>query len=115
MTAEQQGHTPGEWLMEPGDTVICIRATAEHESYRIADVGGMPYWKKFTETDKANARLIAAAPDLLAACRATRKAFEALFAISPLSAGGKTINHTDLNEAGRLADIAIAKAEGRSS
>lgn len=62
-------HTPGPWLTEPGDTIICIRSTAEHGSHRIADVGALPYWKKFTGIDEANARLIAAAPDLLDAIR----------------------------------------------
>jgi hypothetical protein len=101
-------HTPGPWLQEPGDTVICIRATAECESYRIADVGGMPYWKRFTETDVANASLIAAAPDLLAALNEC-----ASYIISPLRMTG------DTDEAARRAAIferaraAIAKAEGR--
>ncbi len=93
-------HTPGPWLQEPGDTVICIRATADHESYRIADVGGMPYWKRFTEADKSNARLIAAAPDLLAACKEFVRKVDAGEAKS-------TRSYAQMN-------AAIAKAEGTS-
>jgi hypothetical protein len=58
-TSPSPAHTPGPWrLMNHNE--IC--ADNEHESY-IADV--------FDETDnwRANARLIAAAPELLDACK----------------------------------------------
>ena len=58
--------TPEPWTTVPGDTVICVYGP---ENYRVAAVGGMPYWKRFTKTDEANARLIAAAPDLLEALK----------------------------------------------
>lgn len=58
-------HTPGPWERTPGDSVIDIAADGKH----IAIVGSSPYWKRFTATDEADARLIAAAPDMLAALR----------------------------------------------
>lgn len=67
--ADELKHTPGPWLTEPGDTMIGIRAESQQGFYRVADVGGEPYWKKFTPTDEANACLIAAAPDMLAALK----------------------------------------------
>lgn len=56
-------HAPGPWVGEPGDSVIVVRSGQDE----IATVGSVPYWKRYTETDAANAALIAVAPDLLAA------------------------------------------------
>lgn len=106
-------HTPGPWHVHkgyPGSGPwdrTSIDAGPEHSSTVIATVNTM------IDGHEANGAALAAVPEMLAACRAIRKTFEQLLAISPLSAGGKPIDHRNLNEAGRLADIAIAKAEGR--
>lgn len=56
----KSSHTPGPWSLTPGDSVIEVAAYGEH----IATVGSVPYWKRYNETDKANASLIASAPDM---------------------------------------------------
>jgi len=56
------GHTPGPWTY-PGGTGNFVGGP---DRIRVADVGGM---ERSPEERQANARLIAAAPDLLAACK----------------------------------------------
>ena len=56
-------HTPGPWDFIKGDARWFVRAAGMD----IASVGTVPYWENFKPVDEANARLIAAAPDLLAA------------------------------------------------
>ena len=55
------GHTPGPWTY-PGGTGNFVGGP---DRLRIADLGGL---ERSPEERQANARLIAAAPDLLAAC-----------------------------------------------
>jgi len=52
------GHTPGQWFLRGDDPCLVV---CEAEYFAIADCAGG------TERDEANARLIAAAPDLLEA------------------------------------------------
>lgn len=88
-------HTPGPWLVlrdpEVGGPLVAT------EDVAIADVmemeGGM---------SEANARLIAAAPDLLAALRQVVE-----------SAYPNPDEHPTMTAAWRVAEAAIAKAEGR--
>ena len=60
-------HTPGPWYVSY-DTVS-IRQFNSQQSPFIADTAG-------TENGEANARLIAAAPDLLEACQIAARLFE---------------------------------------
>ena len=87
--------------MQPGDTVITIRPGTPGSWDTIAEVGGQPYWKKFTTEDEANARLIVAAPDLLATVRCIRDAI-ANCGDQPICAWAGALN------------AVIAKAEGGS-
>ena len=84
-------HTSGPW--EAREYYTGCLASVHAGDYRIADMvlppGGIP-------TNDANARLIAAAPDLLAALEAMRDA----------------IIPTEDRYAAILADAAIAKAKG---
>lgn len=70
-------HTPGPWVVTPGDSVVAIHS---EDGKRVAATNTQTYYQKYTETDMANARLIAAAPDLLAALkdamRSSRKDFK---------------------------------------
>lgn len=60
-------HTPGPWTAEPTDNGFAIRAKAYAEQFAPVRVYSMP---GHGPTSEANARLIAAAPELLAACKA---------------------------------------------
>lgn len=92
-------HTPGPWIVQPaktGDTLAMIRAalpgySGTRKIAEVTDVG--------TAGD-ANAALIAAAPELLAACKAT---LAKIISMEIRATWG---------EAQTLA-AAIAKAEGR--
>lgn len=60
------GHTAGPWAIRRGHSVVEVRTVAGLE---IAATTGGDYWKNFSDEALANARLIAAAPELLAALR----------------------------------------------
>lgn len=64
-------HTPGPWDAEvPPSCMLCTRDIRSDDGKTIALIGYRDYANDVSE-DVANARLIAAAPDLLeAACRA---------------------------------------------
>lgn len=108
-------HTPGPWSShgcsvyqdstwkdgtQSGGRVIALA----HEQ---ADVDGMP-----SDEDLANARLIAAAPELLAACRATL-AYLGCEA-EELDREGKHNAAANTRELAAQLRAAIAKAEGRT-
>ena len=105
-------HTPGPWIV--GVTVD--RAYGEWPVFRLRDMND-------ADPDgaevQANARLIAAAPDLLAACEAARAALETCdpwTEIGPSGQGGDELGmkfDESLVEAAKVAtDAAIAKAKG---
>ena len=86
-------HTPGPWTRS--DDIISAG------TLHVAMVTVFP------ENWKANARLIAAAPDLLAVVREVAEAF--------LTSAGKPWGYCSINESTRArAQAAIAKAEGTS-
>jgi hypothetical protein len=60
-------HTPGPWLVRETDTSVKVRT--EHESICIMSI--KPYSGRIEE-GRANARLVAAAPDMLAALQDAR-------------------------------------------
>ena len=92
-------YTPGPWEVRWDYTrdrgIICV----EHPAYDALDVV-LPYWAKTAKEHKANARLVAAAPELLNACLLAADCIDKFK--GKLSPGAKD----------RLL-AAIAKAEGR--
>ena len=99
------GHTPGPWFFVPGPTDKHghSRAVVYHGSENICNlyVAG----RKRDDTVMGDAALIAAAPELLAACLAAQ---EALYVCA---AGGETGFDKKYNALDTLR-AAIAKAEG---
>jgi hypothetical protein len=89
-------HTPGPWEL---DDELCVYATSGRPAKEVARVIG------WTLEDIANASLIVAAPDMLAALRA------ALLVIGG-TAGYRDGQPSVLNAA-HLTRTAIAKAEGK--
>lgn len=93
--------TPGPWKVEQSDHWLWV-AGPDREENVICDIVGRNSkpGEDLTPEDAANARLIAAAPDLLAACKAAIVKFK----------------HTPLDRISVAADMlrdAIAKAEGK--
>ena len=86
-------HTPGPWFIDD-DIVVNNGIAVRSEDYGVAKVWN--YWAGEAATNKANARLISAAPDMLAALKLARDALGA-------------------NAARDAVDNAIARAEGASS
>lgn len=90
-------HTPGPWY--------CVDTSNHAHDYRLLAANGVPLPLNVVANDhseqRANARLIAAAPDLLAALRGMVCLYEFMHARNP---------HTDSRPLQALA--AIAKAEG---
>ena len=68
------GHTPGPWAVVPSVRFGSFDGKTTVASYGISNgsewVCAIPCYAANTEPSAANARLIAAAPDLLAACEA---------------------------------------------
>ena len=99
-------HTPGPWRTHkpgttPDDFPMNGRITTERSVW-IADVMGL------NEECEANARLIAAAPDSLAACKLLLDVLERMTADTK---GEFAIPSDDLFAAMKTAHAAIAKAE----
>ncbi len=93
-------HTPGPWTLEKGHAVGSV--IAEAGDYSITAPDGVHDWFS-ADVEMANARLIAAAPELLEALRSLADRWEILCeVIKPL------IN----DEAYVAARAAIAKATG---
>lgn len=93
-------HTPGPWTTD-GDRVGRI-VPKDNKFFSVAAVGGFDH-----EELKANARLIAAAPQLLQACRAIIKWIELDNQDDPV------IEELTLTTVSELAMEAIEKAEGK--
>lgn len=106
-------HTPGEWTCEHGtsdqfhihnEVGLCIASTCDRAQHPDSAAA------KTYEEDEANAELMAAAPDLLAACRVMDLACRNL---ESHAHEGRTSISGEMEKA--IADLraAIAKAEGR--
>lgn len=113
-------HTPGPWkIIGKYGAIVADADTGCDDAQSVKDYGGHLVCESVMRTP--NARLIAAAPDLLAACRA-------LYAVSPdcpynsekcaeimAEAGWNPEDHADEpwdEYADRIAKAAIAKAKG---
>lgn len=89
-------HTPGPWTIKHGTNIMGIRWDVGHEG-SVATCGGMQSnMVECRPESEANARLISAAPDMLAALEKI--------------ASGAYANH---ELAGDIARAAILKAKGR--
>lgn len=109
-------HTPGPWQIMPEEcdrTYIRIRGSLLGGRYKIANVITPIYTgveRKESDETRANARLIAAAPELLEALKLVRSI------ISDGAAVGFNPNHGDWAErlyaSQSTSHAAIAKAEG---
>ncbi len=98
-------HTPGPWVAEPdlyGNGGIAIRPAdkAKYSSWDLAYIKGTP-----TELDKANARLIACAPELLETLKMV------LENDNRFCSSESQLSVTQVNQIMQ----AIAKAEGRDN
>jgi len=67
---EEAGHTPGPWFVDPDDTLAIRAPDGDDEPWHVAEV--IEYCGEGDQTE-ANARLIAAAPDLLEALKELHK------------------------------------------
>lgn len=95
-------HTPGPWRIEQG---IYIMPPENSTQFSICKMGGI----QREESRKANARLIAAAPDLLAAAKRAQELISSAIDLEYVS--GKPGDPAAV--IWRELDAAIAKAEGR--
>lgn len=106
-------HTPGPWMLHaPGSMRACDGRHGSADGCRTiveAEIVGVP-----RPEAEANARLISAAPELLAALKEMADMMEMLWEAVPW---GQTFNLDAklLNEAPLHAKAAIAKAEGATS
>ena len=100
-------HTPGPWTVHNSPTGIDVTVTAftpiNHNPISVARVYGPGPLSRATDTRNANARLIAAAPDLLHQLK------EVVFAYHDES---KTSLEIRMQAALEGVAVAIAKAEG---
>jgi hypothetical protein len=107
-------HTPGPWMVEPhsdeDETLyVCADYTLTPEGFaRATWIAECDLQDGNLEENGANARLIAAAPELLRAARAL-----AAMRLWVLSYDGTVFDKPRLLAEINLADAAIAKAEGR--
>jgi hypothetical protein len=99
-------HTPGPWFISKKGGRHCVDASSgeEGEDYRIALTWRSPF-SPVPEQAAANARLIAAAPDLLAACLAFHEAMDTI---------DDRRRDRRLIAAEKLAKAAIVRAGGRT-
>jgi hypothetical protein len=101
-------HTPGPWATEYYEDSINIVSTDPNPELYITLLAH-PETGELTEQDWANARLVAAAPELLEALKLMLKAYQDGVFTMP----GYTPLLERVSEAAHAAKDAIAKAEGR--
>lgn len=104
-TTANQGHTPGPWMVGTrldGDNTIKVGVPINEDKtlHTVAYIAPRPSYEK-GNPQLSNARLIAAAPELLEACRAM---------LSPFEDEEESILLADALD---LLKAAIAKAEGK--
>ena len=94
-------HTPGPWRMEQSQKYHSIRVVGA-DNKPVASFGNQARWIGYTQM-LANARLIAAAPELLEACE---------MALNTLNGLAHFLNDVEQDTIEYLL-LAIAKARGR--
>ena len=100
-------YTPGPWRLEVEADALHVYSPRE-EILHFSDAG----WDEFTRaTYEANARLIAAAPDLLAALEAVLRTTD----INALAGSGWTQSPAAPPNILKIAYAAIAKATGKEA
>ena len=102
-------HTPGPWKVEESQTsvqTLDIVKIGEHGREQVDPIAVVAF-ADLASITLSNARLIAAAPDLLSALRQIRSIVESRPPYENSSAEG------DLESIHQLADTAIAGAEGK--
>lgn len=116
ITEQQAAHTPGPWSVcfdhpdpECRDSIAYIRPTSPVDGFWEANEIGTVYACDGSDERKANARLIAAAPDLLEALIAAEAALNRIRCTS------RTVPWEDTGPAVEQARAAIAKATGAQS
>lgn len=97
-------HTPGPWNLQHCDTGWTVGPNAQRRGDHVADVHEHQSGAMSDATAAANASLIAAAPDLLAACEAAIKA-----------TGGSEHWQGETRAFLLLAEAAVAKAKGETA
>jgi hypothetical protein len=104
-------YTPGPWFVMPEDPpmrrsrLVMDQPNLEPDGPRMA----LAYvWGRTDEIAEANARLVAAAPELLAACKSIKEDLEDRL-LDTASPGTRQTLRAQVD----LLDRAIAKAEGR--
>lgn len=103
-----QTHTPGPWVVARGDSVYARRG----DGIPLAPIADCNTSRTVTAADRAaNAALIAAAPELLAALRALLPVIDKAWEYDGDVFG---MLHNAAVDADAAARAAIAKAEGRS-
>lgn len=107
---KRREHTPGPWSIESGDSVYSQADYAAlsqrgHTAHALCTIHAIPFSKGDTD---ANARLIAAAPDLLKACRLM------LDAVNEHHKDGSILWVSPGTTAWELLTDAIAKATGEN-
>jgi hypothetical protein len=106
-------HTPGPWTLEAGRNFI----TPDGEFYLSygKDKHGNPKFKNFCALD-ANARLIAAAPELLKESECNRRVMSEVLAVYEHLAGteDEPAWYQDIQDAHDRTSAAIAKAKGQA-
>ena len=116
-TQERVQHTPGPWKIVKRGNQIGLRTlfvTDEQNRQRLFDAGRLGS-RNISETDEANARLIAAAPELLEALKHVQASLIPVKVRQGESRMDAAIRWgVERTAANAQARAAIAKAEGRS-
>lgn len=105
MNDKRTTHTPGPWAVNPA--VARVDAFVSNGAVPICQMLWPTAWRTEAETD-ANARLVAAAPDLLQELKIARR-----YIAIQRNDLGEVLNDDAVTDLERI-DAAIAKAEGRS-
>jgi len=111
-------HTPGPWTADTNPRMATVWAKTQKGDMRICDIRGWGHLTgvgalnlpsdKAVEIQDANTNLIAAAPDLLEACKRNRQGLRNLIELRLIPAS----HFDDVEEMIRQHDELIAKAEG---
>lgn len=101
-------HTPGPWKYTSIDGLIWGDDEDSRNGYPIADISAYKYQHRAAQTSHANGRLIAAAPELLAALKNLLAAHHCADETGYVA----DVGFLDMDAIEKAADDAIAEAEG---